>query len=345
MTKFELSLDHGPYFHSYTRNGRHLVLGGNRGHLSLIDWKRVEMKTEIFVDEEVKDVCALFDDSMFAVAQKRYTYIYDNMGIEIHCIRKHSFVNKIDFLPYHFLLCSVGRFGNLKYIDVSTGEEVAKHHTKFGSCHVLEVNPYNGVVHLGHLNGSVSLWAPKSPEPLVKLFCHHGPVTSMNIDLSGRYMITCGGDNKIKIWDIRKFKEIRSIKQQAVNYNTMALSQTNVLAIATGPKVTLWENVFNIDLADKKLSRSTVFSGRRINRLKFCPYEDSLGVSLENGFVSHTVPGSGEPYFDSTEVNPFETKREKSNRLVRNLLEKIQPEFITLDPNDVAQVYQRNDDE
>lgn len=116
----------------------------------------------------------LHNETMFAVAQKKYLYIYDNNGIEIHCVRRQMDINRLDFLPYHFLLVSVVReinspaiesrdqavfalqndHGELKYQDVSTGSFVAEYKTKKGPCDVMVHNPYNAIVLLGHHNGS-----------------------------------------------------------------------------------------------------------------------------------------------------------------------------------------------
>lgn len=45
---FDLSLkDFGPYNSlSTTRNGRHVLLGGSKGHLAMLDWKRKNLVVE-----------------------------------------------------------------------------------------------------------------------------------------------------------------------------------------------------------------------------------------------------------------------------------------------------------
>lgn len=105
---FDLKLeDLGPYIADYTRNGRYLLLAGRKGHVSTMDWRGGELGCELQLRETVRDAKWLHNNQYFAVAQKKYVYIYDSAGVELHCLRKQIEVTHMEFLPYHFLLATV----------------------------------------------------------------------------------------------------------------------------------------------------------------------------------------------------------------------------------------------
>lgn len=104
---FELRLtDFGPYRADYTRNGRNLLLAGRKGHVATMDWRDGKLGCELNLNETVRDARWLHNNQFFAVAQKKYVYIYDHNGVELHCLNKHLEPLYLEFLPYHFLLAS-----------------------------------------------------------------------------------------------------------------------------------------------------------------------------------------------------------------------------------------------
>jgi U3 small nucleolar RNA-associated protein 7 len=104
---FELKLeDLGPYRADFTRNGRDLLLAGRKGHVATMDWRAGKLGCELQLGETIRDAKWLHNNQYFAVAQKKYVYIYDHAGVELHCLSKHVEALYLEFLPYHFLLAS-----------------------------------------------------------------------------------------------------------------------------------------------------------------------------------------------------------------------------------------------
>ncbi|PIK54086.1 putative WD repeat-containing protein 46 isoform X2 [Apostichopus japonicus] len=318
--RFELTLNQfGPYRMDYTRNGRFLALAGKMGHLTAFDWVSKQLLFEINVMETITDVQWLHVETMMAVAQKKWLYMYDNTGTELHCIKSMSSVLRMSFLPYHFLLAAATNYGALQYLDVSMGKMVSEIKTKQGRLDVMAQNPQNAVIHLGHTD--VNCW-------------QYNLCTCCVLSLFDRYMATSGIDRTIKIYDLRTYKPLQSYRV-AHGANELRFSQRGLLAGASNNIVEIFKDSCTI-AQDKPYMVHRLKNP--ISDLDFCPYEDVLGIGHSNGYSSLLVPGSGEPNFDALEVNPFMTKKQRKEAEVKSLLEKIQPELITLDPNKIGEV-------
>lgn len=343
----EFKLDLGPYVADYTRNGRSLLLAGRKGHVATCEWRAGKPGCELHLNETIRDAKWLHNDQYFAVAQKKHTYIYDHAGVEIHCLKTYVETTHLEFLPYHFLLAGIENSGFLRYTDTSTGQIVAEHPTRKGAPTSLAQNPYNAILHVGHQNGTVSLWSPNSTTPLVKMQSNAGPVRSIAVDRSGHYMLCGGQDLRLKLWDLRALKEVHSYttRQPAT---TIDISDRGLAAIGSGTGVTVWKDLFTAssttpDQPSKVQSPYLNWGhdGRRVERVRFCPFDDVLGVSHADGFSSAVVPGAGEANYDALEVNPYETRKQRQETEVKSLLTKLQPETIALDPDFIGTLDRR----
>ncbi|KAK9810541.1 hypothetical protein WJX72_012424 [[Myrmecia] bisecta] len=333
---FDLKLEElGPYSLDFTRSGRYLLMGGRKGHLAITDWQRAKPVCELQVRETVRDVKFLHNEQFFAAAQRKYVYIYDKRGIEVHCLKEHTQIRRLEFLPYHFLLASIGDLGVLRYQDTSTGKVIAQHRTKLGSCDAMRQNPWNAVINLGHTNGTVTMWTPNITTPVVKMLCHRGPVRAIAVDTAGRHMVTSGADGQVKVWDVRMLKPLHAyFSHKPAEW--LDISQRGMLGVGYGRKVQVWKDA----LAEKQQSPylTHVMPQGMLRDFHFCPYEDILAVGHSGGVSTMLVPGSGEPNFDSRVADPYQAKKARREMEVHQLLDKLQPDMIVLDPSDIGQV-------
>jgi len=334
--RFDLNLDtFAPYKIDYSREGTHLLIGGKKGHLALINWRKNKLLTEVHAKETVRDVKILNSYQLFAAAQKKYVYFYDHKGTETHRLKSHISVNRLEFLPYHWLLVSINQNGWLKYQDTSTGQLVYEHPTKLGNCDCMVQNPWNAIINLGHFNGTITMWSPNMTTPLVKILCHEGPVRSIACDNQGKYMATSGNDGHVKIWDLRTYKLLNDYYSFGPA-SSLSFSQRGLLGVAIGPNVVIWKNA--MQEKQKEPYMKHLVPGADIADIHFTPYEDVMGIGHSLGVSSIIVPGSGEPNFDSFEANPYQTNKQLREATVHSLLEKLKPEMISLNPMAVGKI-------
>ncbi|CAJ1338539.1 unnamed protein product [Effrenium voratum] len=264
----------------------------------------------------------------------KYIYIYDSQGMELHCIKHQKFPTHLDFLPYHFLLVSAGE-KEIAWRDITHGQQVAEHKMHLGPATCLRQNPKNGIMHVGHNRGVVSMWAPNVKEPVVKMGCQNAQV--MALAVSDNYMVTAGAESKWKVWDLRTYKALHSFRTHGYTVTSLDVSMTGMVALAKGCRFEAWKDVFTATPHQTPFI-TELYKGRMLECTRFRPFEDVCCVGHSDGLSSLIVPGAGKANFDSFEANPFQTKNQRREREVQSLLDKLQPDSIMLDPNEIGQL-------
>lgn len=136
---------------------------------------------------------------------------------------------------------------------------------------------------------------------------------------------------------MRNYSELSSYKLPFPP-TQVAFSDQQKLAVSFGTNIHVYDSVIDGNTTHPYMQYNAASS---VSSLSFCPYEDVLGVGHNRGFCSLLIPGSGDPNFDALHSNPYESKKQRQEREVRQLLEKIQPNMITINPRDITRVNQK----
>jgi U3 small nucleolar RNA-associated protein 7 len=318
---FNLDLPYGPYIIDYSLNGSHLLLGGEKGHLAMIEWRTKNLVCELNVNEKINWVKFLHNETMFAAAQNKQVYIYDRQGIELHSLDYLQKPKFLEFLPYHFLLVTALKNNMIKYLDVSIGKMMSEIKTKSGDITALCQNPHNAVIVTGHSNGCLNMWTPNfASEPVVKILCHPSSINSVSVDPHGHYLTTTGNDSKMKVWDLRNTYTMLYEYFNPMTATSACISQKGLLAVSHGKVVDVWKDYAKSKQKEPYMKHHFKNNQTKPNSTKFVPFEDFLGVGTNLGFSSIVIPGAGEANFDSFEINPYQTKKQRQTTEVKMLL-------------------------
>lgn len=131
----------------------------------------------------------------------------------------------------------------------------------------------------------------------------------MAVTKDGKYMATSGLDHLLNIWDLRTYKQVKSIKLKAGASN-LTFSDKNFLAASLRNEVVIFkDDILNKGEIYEGMTESdneenivevygenNVYLKNRINNvsiqnLQFCPFEDVLGIGHGKGISSILVPG------------------------------------------------------
>jgi U3 small nucleolar RNA-associated protein 7 len=122
--------------------------------------------------------------------------------------------------------------------------------------------------------------------------------------------------------------------------SSLDISQRGVVAIGHASHATFWSpEALTTNTKDPYMHHSIAGCGP-VETIRFRPFHDVCAIGHATGISSIVVPGSGEANLDSSEYNldPFQDKKQRREAEVRALLDKLDPNMITLDPCEIGGV-------
>ncbi|KAL6122625.1 hypothetical protein NUSPORA_00297 [Nucleospora cyclopteri] len=317
---FKLDLD-GSFNCKYSRNGSHLLLYSKEGSISSFNTQKLTVDFEIKkLENKIQTATFLHSNKYIAVAHKNL-FIYNNNGQELHCVRDIKNIDYMEFLPHHFLLANdTGK--SLIYMDTSIGEIIGNVKLEGKSAGIAS---FDGLICAGQRSGVITLYAPKQEKFLMKIKAHKNLV---DLKTSHDKLFVLTADRKLKTFDLRNYFE--PINTQKVPFNSaLEISQKEVVAISSYKKISF---IKNNELLQEFNTENT------INSFKFTPFEDILTITHGSKLENIIVPNSSDRIYESNEISPFTTQKERQEKEVKSLLEKIPAEMISYNSQAIGRI-------
>ena len=110
------------------------------------------------------------------------------------------------------------------------------------------------------------------------------------------------------------------------------------MAVGYGSHVQIWDQALSGPKQQSPYLTHNFTGGRVVRDFGFCPYDDALGVGHSGGFSNLIVPGCGEPNYDTMVANPFETRGQRREQEVAQLMDKLPAEMIQLESDAIGKM-------
>ncbi|KAH7827934.1 putative U3 snoRNP-associated protein Utp7 [Monocercomonoides exilis] len=202
------------------------------------------------------------------------------------------------------------------------------------------------------LEGTVKVWDIRQTlRPIVKWWLPSRKAATC-IAISERGMVAVGQNDTTLVYkDCLANRPSRAYLQHTLSAIQSRNSTAALLSSFSSSAMT--KGTFSVEsMGVGKGSRASLASteGSRttkggVRALAFCPYDDVLAVGYGAGVTTLLVPGSGEPNYDSFEADPYETKKRQQEGEIKQLIDKLQPETISLNPNAIGTLMPRHNEE
>jgi U3 small nucleolar RNA-associated protein 7 len=133
------------------------------------------------------------------------------------------------------------------------------------------------------------MWTPNMSTSVVKLLCHWGPIEAIAFDPEGFNMVTTGMDSRMKVWDIRMFKQVHEYFTTSPGVS-VDVSQRGMIGVGFGGHVQVWKDAIREKAKSPYLNH--LMPGSAVCSVRYRPYEDLLGVGHAGGVTTMVRAGS-----------------------------------------------------
>jgi len=222
-------------------NNNHFVTGGENNSVTVYD-RSLDKVVSTFSTHEAKVTSVIFHPTepfVFSASDDTTARIWPLEGGAATKLDTHKAeVTGISLHVTGQFLLSASRDKSWAFSDIKSGVTLTKANEMDRTTALVsaQFHPDGSLFGVGTADSAIKIWDIKSRLAVAQWDGHVGEVNSIAFSENGYYVATASGGNEIKIWDLRKLKEVKSIKMNEEDYtvNNLRFDQSGQYLGACG---------------------------------------------------------------------------------------------------------------